>query len=333
MLFYCAKYLLLKRSFILYKVSNKWGTSVKKPALALGILFFSLSLLADEGLFPISELARRPEFRKAYHEFKGCGSIRIHQKEKIVITALHCVTNELDSITPTRSVDLGDNFSFDSLAYFSKLEGKVLKNGAKVLAAGSCFTGMDPEVLSFISPKLLDEAFNCAKGDWAILELKETEATACVKTSSANAESRITALGATVKNIQRSRGLLNLKGHVFTEGEILEPRDFMTDKRFHFFKLWDAFVNEYERVLASSYLITDADVMNGMSGGPIVDSKFNLVGVTTVALLPGNLWRYEGAHPFEVGHNYAIHGGIKIDEIKDQLKGAKLDPAKFFDCK
>jgi len=290
------------------------------------------SLFAAEGLFAIKDLKTSPGYRDSYVEFKGCGGVRIHKDLPYVLTALHCVTNVIGKIEPSSVIELGNHFASDQIVQFSDLKGKVLPGGIKVLSSGRCFTGLDPEVLAEESKEKIKKALACALEDWAILEVPSIRAQNCSPIAKNNSID-IIALGATTKLIKRNTGLNNLKGNVFTRGHVYQIRQLINLPQYLFNSLWIGLVDEFENTMSKQFILSDGDVMNGMSGGPVLDNSFSINGVTTTALLPVNIWKFEGAKSFEEGYNFGIHGAISISQIILQLNKKSIDPNKFFLCK
>jgi len=299
--------------------------------IQFALLLAFINALASEGLFPIADLKKLPDYKNSYVEFKGCGGIRIHHKLPYVLTALHCVTNELDSISPQRTISLGNHFAFDSINYFEKLDGKRLKDGSKVLKTGGCFTGMDPEVLQGETKTNRLLAFQCALKDWAIIEVAKSNGSTCSAVAKSQPK-KVFALGASKNTITRNRGLQKLEGYVYTEGKPWTPESLRSEPQFVFASLWEELIPDYEATIKNGFLITDADVMSGMSGGPVITPEFKIVAVTTTALLPGNIWRYDGARSFEEGYNFGIHGAIHVSEIQQQILSLGENPKTYFDC-
>lgn len=295
------------------------------------IFIIASTSFASEGLFPIKDLKTKPGYRNSYYELNGCGSVRIHKTKPYLLTALHCLTNHLDSISPSSVVNLGNHFAFDSISFFQDLTGKTLKDGSKVLAMGHCYTGLDPEVLEYESVSNRSAAFKCATGDWAIIETPYATANQCSPVFKGSPKT-LYALGATRVKITRSTGELDLKGNVYTNASAYTLTELMSHQNFVFKDLWQKFVSDFESSLGGKFLLTDGDVLNGMSGGPVLTPDFQLVAVTSTALLPTNVWKFEGAYPLDSGFNFGIHGAIKISEISDQLKKNKLKIETLFDC-
>lgn len=302
------------------------------------IPFFLVTAIAtaaafgSEGLFSINDLKTKPGYRNSYVEYKSCGGIRIHASKPYVLTALHCVTNEFDSIGAIKVTPMGNHFASDSINEFADLRGRKLKNGSKVVVAGRCFTGMDPEVLFEESKNMRVAAFKCALGDWAIVETPKLRATQCSPVTK-SAQKELFALGATKdKTITRSVGLQKLNGNIYTRATVFSIDELIKDKNFAFASLWHDMAQDFNTTVSGKFQITDGDVMGGMSGGPLVNNKFELNAITTTALLAGNIWKYPGAFSFEDGFNFGIHGTILVSEIATQLVALKLKPENYFYC-
>lgn len=298
--------------------------------LIFAVLLISTSF-ASEGLFSQLELKNRPGYRDSYVELEGCGAIRIHPTKNYVLTALHCVTHGLDSIPPHESIELGNPFAFDFISRYKSLNARKLKDGSVVIASGKCFTGLDIEVLDEESRSNRKLAYECALGDWAIIEMPKLKATQCSPVVE-DETGKFYSLGATKKEITRSVGLQKLNGFVFTHSQVFKAADLVKDSRYAFSSLWTKALTDYEALLTNKFLLTDGDVMNGMSGGPILNSNFALLAVTTTALLPTNIWKFEGAFSFENGYNFGIHGGIKVSHILNELRSEGMNPRDYFDC-
>ena len=300
--------------------------------IALGTLLPSIGF-SDEGLRPITELKNEAGYRDAYWEVTGCGGAKIHSSRNLILTALHCVTNEIDSISPLSEKQYGNEFAYDAIVRFLPLQGTMLKNGMKVIAAGKCWTGLDLEALS-ISPEFQKEAVECGLEDWAILESPTAGPSQCFPINLSEKETvSVFAMGATKKKIERLGTTLDLKGNVYTEGNGLSETS-LTQESHVFRDLWKGLLPTIGKTLFDSFRITDGDVLNGMSGGPVVNRQFELIGVTATALMPTNLWKFPGAHSFESGYNAGIHGAIRIEDIKRQMDSSgEAFFSSLFDCK
>ena len=140
---------------------------------------------------------------------------------------------------------------------------------------------------SFTQTEKVSKAYSCALQDWAILEVSSIKNQACSPIAKKNSTD-IIALGATSGIISRNVGLTNLSGHVYTRGKVYPIRELIHLPQYLFSSFWkDNLVTEFENLMNDNYIISDGDGLNGMSGGPVLDSSFSINGVTATALLPG----------------------------------------------
>lgn len=284
----------------------------------LGLFALSSETFGREGFHSISTLTSRPGYRKAFAPKPTCGSVRIHATRSIYLSALHCVVKD---VPHTRGVDLGNLMNYESLLYFDGLEGRTLPGGEKVLATGGCFTGFGIDVLNEEDETSVRAAIDCAKGDWVIYEMPSSEASQCMSVASAPADTgdSILNLGSPKRKVERTTGMTELDGRVFSEGVVLDLADLLRDSRYSYADAWTRLFPIFQSVHAGrSLMITDAEAIGGMSGGPIVGEGFKLVGVTSLAIVPNGLWRYD-VPALEGGYHYGIHGGIRVEEIFAQL--------------
>jgi len=268
----------------------------------------------------------------AYRGLGNCGSVRIHDEESIFLTSLHCFSRDLES---SKEIHLGSEIDSDSLVYFDDNSNVIVRDNLKILSHGGCYTGLGLDVLSFESKENQELAIKCALGDWLIYEeLSQDSSTIhpkCAVIGEQSIGSAAYVLGASKSEITRNGLTRTLSGRVYSKGSFL---DFESLKNPELFPFTDVvsflFESKNINLLKKSMLLSDTDVAGGMSGGPILDQNFNLVGVTTLKIAPNGLWRYDGftSHDDDLG---ASHGGIRSQEIINQL--VEKGKSNLFQCR
>lgn len=305
--------------------------SLRLSLLFLFLLSFS-SVSAEEGFFPLRDLdgAAKDSFF-AFPKNFSCGATRIHKSEQVYLTALHCLK---DKITASSEIPLGDYFNYDGLVKYDNLAGKRFGLGnfkIKVLASGRCFTGFALDVISSESPQMIKRALECALDDWAIFQIlpssrSKVRARRCADTYEASIPSGrdITILGAPRLEIERTRGLTNIKGSVYARGKHLLFSDLLVHPEFTpaLVPLWG---NIMTHAPVEKLFVSSADVVNGMSGGPVF-FEGRLIAMSTLALLPNLVSNY-GLSSIDAGYTFGIHGAIPIGQIKTRLT------SRFFNCR
>lgn len=286
---------------------------------------------AAEGFYPIAQLQALPGYAPFFSGRQHCDSVRVHASRPIYLSALHCF---MKSLKPVRVVQLGNPMNYENLAYYPRLDGRVV-DGARVIAAGSCVTGFALDVLDESKPEQIQAAIECAKRDWIVYEETGT-ATACAPAASqpvAEGEA-IVDLGAPKRRVQRRVGMTELDGRVFSRGRTLGLTSLLRAPAYVFGAAWSRLGSVFRAAQAEqSLLISDAEAIPGMSGGPVFSAGFKLQGVTTLALVPNDLWRYPGAMALDDGYNFGIHGAIRLQEIFRQLRQEhQLDERLIFSC-
>jgi hypothetical protein len=279
------------------------------------LLLFALSALcsstslAAAGFFPLDQLAQSQT--KAYRALTNCGAVRIHDSEPIFLTALHCLSGEM-KIKDFKQLGRSHN---PSNLYYLETEPQTLQSGIEVLRSGGCFTDYALDVLSKLSDASdIDASTQCLTGDWIIF--RDNRSPSDLPKACAPIAERfefgeaIWALGQPMSRVHRPAGLQNLDGRVFSTGALLGA-DFNTQATYPFLQFWTPVMASSfsEYVSTKKLLVTNADSIPGMSGGPIVNSEGFLVGTTTLGLVP-NFGADELAH-----FNDASHVGIPVQEM------------------
>jgi hypothetical protein len=294
-------------------------------------ILFSVQVFAGEGFFRLQEL---PDLKaqQAFFSFprgKDCGAVRIHNERSYYLTALHCLRSARD---PDEYVSVGNPLNPEALNYYSYFSGTELRIESlrlKVLAHGRCWTGFGVDVISDISQGEQAQAIQCLQGDWALFELLSGEfpAAKCLPVDlTAGDRSSVSAIGGPRSIVRRSVGLSQLDGRVYTNGEIFSLGRLLAEDRFPIAlaNTWRKFEALFSS-LNSQFLLSDVDVINGMSGGPVVTTE-GLIGISTVALLPNYIFEYPGLTTMSEGYNFGIHGGVSIQQILSPTTEA------FFHC-
>jgi len=266
----------------------------------------------------------------AYRGMGNCGSVRIHDEKPIFLTAMHCLIGEIEA---SREVTLGSEIEYDSMVYFNDQTGKITSNNLKILAHGDCFTGLGLDIVNIETKENQALAIACAAGDWLIYEdLSQDSTTLHPKCASPGEPSGSTAyaLGAPQSVVVRNGMPIQLDGRVYSKGSVLEFESLHDPAVFPFSDI-TSFLLDHSNLNAmkNKMLLTNADVVKGMSGGPILDQNFNLVGVTTMKLAPNSLWRYDGYTSHDDFMN-ASHAGIKSGTILRELE--KKGQSNLFKC-
>lgn len=287
---------------------------------------------AGEGFF---SLASSPStaVRDAFISFPvghDCGATRIHAQRQIYITALHCTRDGLEA---DGSTELGNPLNPESLVHYDDHSGEQLQiqnMKLKILANGSCWTGFGLDVIGDLNAGEQQLAIKCLQGDWLIFELVSgSSAKSCIKAKyQFSSGASIVATGGPRVVVQRTVGMTKLDGRVYSTGRIYDLNSLVSAPSYpaSVVPLWQSFRSAFTSA-NRDFILTDADIINGMSGGPITDGD-SLIGVSTVGLLPNSLYNYPELHPIADGYNFGIHGGISMKQLH------ALDPkvAQYFEC-
>ncbi len=291
----------------------------------------SVNSFAEEGFFSIQKL--RSTYGSVVNSFKGletCGSVKIHKEKNIYLTALHCMAKHLKV---EREVLLGSPLEYESLVYYANFSDKIIGNGKyRVLANGNCFSGFGLDVVQDEVFESQLKAISCISKDWIIFEeLSGNRNSNCIKVEK-NQVAEIIALGNPTAKISRNVGILNLKGKVYSRGSVYSFRR-LFEGEYPFNNLSHFLEDEIIRdLIESNMILTNSDVIPGMSGGPVVTNEFKLLGISSLKLGPNSLWRYP---QFKSYNDFmeSSHGAIKIQSILTQLKQKGHKSQSFFDCK
>jgi len=303
--------------------------------IAFYLLSFAListdDSIAAEGFYSLQSFSGVSS-RSAFMPFPqghDCGSVRIHGREQFYLTALHCIRS---ARSPDQYISIGNLLNPESLNLYNNFSGQFVQLGSmriKILAHGNCWTGFGIDVVASVARSDQEKAIQCLRGDWLIFELASggKPAASCVKAKLDYPDNASIAIfGAPRVEVKRRAGLKKLDGRVYSLGNIFSLNSLLGDPRYP-----SSMATTWRRIktafltLNSDFLISDADIINGMSGGPIiVDDK--LIGVSTVGLLPNYIFEYPELTPMLEGYNFGIHGGISMRQI---IFPKTKD---FFDC-
>jgi hypothetical protein len=305
--------------------------------LKIAIALVQLSLVtsiasASEGFFPLAKLpsAAIQNAFLSFPEGNDCGATRIHDQKRIFITALHCIRA---AIEPDGYTELGNPINPESLVLYDDHSGtKLMIQNMKftILANGSCWTGFGLDVISGLSSAERERAIECLQGDWVIFELQSpSPANSCMnaKFQFASGDQLVTAGGPRL-SVQRSIGMTKLDGRVYSTGQLHDLDSLLASPSYpaSVTPLWESLKASFTK-LNGDFILSDADIINGMSGGPITVND-SLIGVSTVGLLPNNLFNFPELTPIVDGYNFGIHGGVSLK----QLKAANPKVAQYFHC-
>jgi hypothetical protein len=293
--------------------------------------FISTESLAAEGFHSLQNFSRTSS-RSAFMPFPqghDCGSVRIHSSEQFYLTALHCIRS---ARSPDQYVSIGNLLNPESLNIYNKFDGEFVQIGTmriKILAHGNCWTGFGIDVVSSIVSSDQEKAINCLRGDWLIFELISggDRSASCIKTELDYSDNvSIAALGGSRVEVKRNTGLTRLDGRIYSLGNIFSLNNLLNDPRYpsSMAITWGKFKTVFS-ALNRDFLISDADIINGMSGGPIIVED-RLIGVSTVGLLPNYIFEYPELTPMLDGYNFGIHGGISLRQI------VSSETEDFFHC-
>lgn len=301
--------------------------SLLKPIALLSVVLFSLPSLGAEGFFPIDENLNEIAFKSFYSfpEKNDCGSVRIHQNKPYFLTALHCLRKSFDAKSEQ---SIGNQFNYDSLVFYGSLAGQTATIGKmkiRVLANGGCYTGFSLDVFAQANASEIKGGIECLSGDWLIFEvLKGNHPAECSAVEEfSNLGFDVSTVGGPRVEVKRNVGLSKLNGRVFSRGKTISLQDLLNRNNYPepAKKLW----NEIMKIgdPSKSIMITDSDIINGMSGGPVFKGK-SIVAISTVGLLPNYIYDF-GFVAMSEGYNFGIHGALPVHPIM------KLHP-QYFVC-
>lgn len=285
------------------------------------VMLCAKRLYAEEGFYNINELPQA--LQKSFIQFpinNQCGAVRIHKNKPYYLSALHCIR---DSISPYREVRIGNHLNYVKPTYYRDIVGKQIRIGnmdLMILASGNCWTDFSLDVLSTAKPHLIDRTIRCFSGDWVIFKILKYKfkAKGCVAPSleAIPSQSPVFALGGANGFVFRNIGLTALNGRFYSKGVIWDLSELLLANEFpnSIVPLWQEILPGRELALAKHLLITDADIIFGMSGGPVFYNT-KLVGITTNQLLPTYTTFYAGLNRLEVGYTFGIHGSVPITMI------------------
>lgn len=291
-------------------------------------LVFTSTLWATEGFFEIDRDLDK-KLREAFVEFPidhDCGSVRIHKREPYFLTALHCFRK---SFEPASEKVMGNPLNYDSLVYYKDLKNQVINIGTmkiRVLANGTCYTGFALDVFANATPAEIRAGINCLSQDWIIFERLDSHfmERTCAPVAEAPSNISVAVLGGPRLNVNRHTGLTQLTGRVYSLGHTYTLKELITHSSFppSVKPLWNsiAAVQDPTEIL----MVTDADIINGISGGPVFHDK-KLVGLSTVGLLPNFIYDYPGLTSMSEGYNFGIHGALRVTTLKKAYN-------QYFDC-
>lgn len=282
------------------------------------------------------------------------GFTRIHQQKNYYIGALHTLLDYTDRPTHWDVVAVGKDYVF----YAKNLMGFEFepKNNhtnkfelLKVIAYGSCFTGFALDTYAQMSEENITKGIECMKGDWVIVERlsADNKKESCLPVSEINGVEQILALGASRQTVYREvqptdfpatyiselgKWEYKLDGHIYSEGQIVQPEKMLTDNKYNYGQYWQKLFPVFSSH-QQSFVITDAEAVRGVSGGPIIDQATGrFIAVSTVALHPDNTPIPPGGNSeacLDCHYRWARHLGVTVTEIKSQL-AANTD--KYFSC-
>lgn len=294
---------------------------MKRLMLILMILFFVIqmnlaSAFGKEGFSPIEDSDIGQAFF-AFPEGNDCGAIRVNSKKQIYVTALHCIRS---AHGPDKFVQIGNPLNNESLNYYDNFVGEKFKIGTlrlKILDHGNCWTGFGLDVVAGVNNSEQQSSVECLKGDWVIFELLSGNGVnGCLEIDlNFRAGEQIIAAGGPRVTVKRNSGMLHLNGGVYSSGQLFTLQQMLADPRYpkSVLPLWknlkDTFLD-----LNSDFIFSDADIINGMSGGPILMGE-KIIGVSTVGFLPNYIFEYPELIPLSEGYNFGIHGGVSIKQI------------------
>jgi hypothetical protein len=295
------------------------------------LIFMSQVASADAGFYDIDSILEK-NISNAFVEFPvdhDCGSVRIHKNKPYYLTALHCLRKAFSNQSERT---IGSPLNYDSLVYYADLTNKIGTIGnfkLRVLANGRCWTGFGLDVFATSSTEEIKAGADCLQGDWVIFERLDTTQSASdcvdVQNDPAKSSTQVITLGGPRLQIKRNTGLQNLTGRVFSKGQTHSIDELFQNPNFpkSIVPLWKKILDVTD--ISKNLIVTDSDIINGMSGGPVFQGKF-LIGISTVALLPNFIYDYSGLISMNEGYNFGIHGAIPVAEIQRSNKA-------YFDCK
>lgn len=287
---------------------------------------------SSEGFFPQAKLSSAAA-RDSFFSFPlkhDCGAARIHAQKEIFISALHCLK---DALPPDSSTELGNPLNPESLAHFEDHTGKELRLGTmkfRVLAHGRCWTGYGLDVIADLRREEQELATDCLRGDWVIFQLlNESSKRTCIKAAfDFKRGDEVLALGGPRVKVVREIGLTQLDGRVYSSGQVYSLVDLLQSPAYpsSLVPVWEKIRPVFLKRNAD-FLLTDVDIINGMSGGPVI-ARDSLIGISTVGLLPNYIQNHPEIVPMSDGYNFGIHGGLSLK----LLRSMHPQILPYFDC-
>lgn len=206
--------------------------------------------------------------RRAFLMLDECGAVKVSRDRPIYLSALHCFQHvEAVQEMRTESLRLGDLVNFDwIIRYDERLTGTTLADGRRILATGGEWTGYGLDVLKAESPEHVEAATTALQRDWVIFE----------DPSAPNATSDACVPAVATPAVAASVLVVGREDHGFaraySDGHAVGP-DFVSHPSYVFADAWsDQTLHAMRALIADGrFLVTDADVWPGMSGGPVVD--------------------------------------------------------------
>ncbi len=293
----------------------------------LGLIFtftFNLSMAKVEYL-PKSQLSEKVQNSFLW---KDCGSTRIHDKIQIYISALHCVSKHIGSYLNNETFTIKGNpiIGDETVFSYSYPESKNIEfNGKKVLAWGGCFTGFSLDLISRATNSEISRATDCLQKDWVIYEVVDVEIaflsdppSSCLKANlKTTDQQQVRPIGRTSNTMYvfRDDQPVNVIQHgAYSVGYIDYNVWDSKSKGYEFTDFWvEKMINEVSSLIENgSVIISSGEVIDGFSGGAILNENDEIVGINTVLLIPGR------SSP-EMNYLYGTHFGVTIAGVKKQM--------------